>query len=299
VDGLRPSTPIYINGLEVGLVSDVHQSKEDLHRIVVEFQIEKNVRIPKTAVAEIVSTNLMGNMGVNLVFEGNCQGDDCAKNGDYIKGVAKGMLASFATPDEVKVYMDVLNSGLKDIMDTLTYRLSQSSEINHSVKDVRAILTNLRSTTGRIDQLMARSSGSMENTLKNLEAVTGTLKQSNQQIKSIIANADDLTKNLKNTDMSGLTNEAKAAMHKLQITLASTDKAIADLEGILSNVKNGEGAVGMLLNDPEFAKSLDLTVTHLQLLLQDVRLHPERYRRILSKKAKPEYKKPERDPGLE
>ena len=54
----------------------------------------------------------------------------------------------------------------------------------------------------------------------------------------------------------------------------------------------------MLLSDQQFAKEVQLTVKHLELLLQDVRLHPERYRRILSKKKDP-YSKPAEDPGIE
>ncbi len=284
VDGLRVSTPVYIHGLEVGLVADFTQQKNDYNKIVVEMQINPNIKIPKSATAEIITTSLMGGSAINLVFEGTCSNGDCVESGDYVEGVMKGMLASFATPDEVRVYVDELNKGLRGVLDTLSYRLSESREINQSVQDVRAILTNLKATTGRLDGVMARSSGSIESSLKNIEAITGTLKESNQQIKTILANAEAVSTDLKDADMKGLVGETKQTMKKLQTTLASSDKAIADLSALLEGLKSGDGTVAMLLNDKEFAGNLELTVKNLDLLLRDIRLHPERYRRVLSKK---------------
>jgi phospholipid/cholesterol/gamma-HCH transport system substrate-binding protein len=289
VDGVTISTPVYIHGLEVGLVAEFSQKAEDLNKIVVEMQINRDIKIPKTAVAEIVTTSLMGGTAINLVFEGTCSGDGCVKSGDTIEGVTKGMLASFATPEEVGVYVEVLNEGLRGVLDTLSMRLSESEELSQSVQDVRAILTNLKSTTNRLDGVMARSSGSIEGSLKNIEAITGTLKASNEQIKTILANAEAVSTDLKDADMKALVGETKLTMQKLQSTLSSSDKAIADLSALLQSLKSGDGTVAMLLNDKEFAGNLELTVKNLDLLLRDIRLHPERYRRILSKKEM-EYK---------
>jgi phospholipid/cholesterol/gamma-HCH transport system substrate-binding protein len=296
VDGLRQSTPIYINGLEVGLVANIRQAQKDLQSIRVTMEIDDEVKIPKDAVAEIVTTSLMGGTAINLVYDSPCS-EDCVANGDYIKGVARGMLASLATPDELKSYVDELNKGLKGVLDTLSERLSQSRELNESVTDVRAILTNLRSTTGKLDHIMTGSASAIEGSLTNIESITGNLKESNEQIKNILANAEALTNDLKGANMDELAGEAKKTMQKLQATLTTSEKAIGDLESILTNVKDGNGAIGMMLNDPAFANEMQLTVKHLELLLQDIRLHPERYRRILSKKYKP-YVQENKDPGL-
>ena len=66
-----------------------------------------------------------------------------------------------------------------------------------------------------------------------------------------------------------------------------------NLNSVLKNLgEGGEGAIAMLLHDPGFAQKLQVTVKDLDLLLEDIRLHPERYRRILSKKKMP-YEAPE------
>ncbi len=286
VDGVRRATPVYINGLQVGLVADVIQMDESYNNIKVLMELDKGTKIPKSTVAAIYS-ELMGGTRINLVFEGGCGTDGCATDGAQIKGVVKGMLGSIATPSEIKPYLDSVNVGLMNILDSLEYKLKNSEELNKSMKDVTVILANLRNTTGRLDKMMAGNAGSIEASLKNVEDITGNLKSSNQQIKNILASAEILTGDLKNANVSGLTSEAKATMAKLQGTLANSDKAIAELDALIKGFKTGDGALPMLMNDPKFADDLKLTFNNLDLLLQDIRLHPERYRRILSKKKMP------------
>ena len=300
VDGLRVSTPVYIHGLEVGLVADFFQQEEDFNKITVEMQINKDIKIPKSATAEIVMTSLMGGSAINLVFQGTCAGDDCVKSGDYVTGITKGMLASFTSPDEVKVYMEQVNNGLQGVLDTLSIRFSENEELVQGKEDVQAILANLRSTTARLDNVMARSSGSIEGSLKNIEAITGVLKESNEQIKTILANAEAVSTDLKEADMKALVGETKLTMQKLQSTVANADKAIADISALLQGLKSGDGTVAMLLNDKEFAGNLEMTIKNLDLLMRDIRLHPERYRRVLSKKKMEyEYTPKENDPAFQ
>ncbi len=289
VDGLRISTPILINGLQVGLVSDIFQDSENPNKITAELHLDNGTMVPKSTVATIVSDGPMGGTHIDLVFAGICNGKDCAQDGEYLKGFTKGLLASMVTPDEVRLYVDQLNGGLKDMLDTLSDRLKNSQEIHQSVEDARVTLANLRSTTDRLDKMMANSAGSVERSIKNVESITGNLKESNQQIKNILSNAEGISKDLKDANVSGLVGETKATMQKLQSTLASSDKAIADLSGLLQSLKSGDGAIPMLLNDKEFASNLETTIKNVDFLLRDLRLHPERYRRILSKK-KMEYK---------
>ncbi len=295
VDGLRISTPVLLNGLQVGLVADIRQDKNDLHKILVTLELDQDIRIPKTAKANIVTTSLMGGNAINLEFEGSCSGDDCLQDGDVIEGRVLSLLASMADPSEVDQYVQQISVGLQSVIDTLNARLKESGEIQQSVQDVRTILANLNNTTGQLDRMMT---GSVKNSVENIEALTTTLRNSNAQIETILNNAAELTTDLNNAQLDEVAAGAKEVMAQLKTTLSSSQNAVSQLESILSKVKNGEGAVGMLLSDQQFAKEVQLTVKHLELLLQDVRLHPERYRRILSKKKDP-YSKPAEDPGIE
>ena len=287
VEGLRISTPVRINGLQVGLVADFEQEGNDLNKIKVTFNIDDGIQVPKDTKAELVGS-IMSGSEIHLTYTSQCNGSDCAQSGDYLQGVTRSLLGSFATPDEMSLYMAELSKGLNSVIDTLNKRLSDSEELQKSMTDAKAILANLNSTTGRIDRLMAGSSSSIQGSLKNVESITGNLKSNNEKISAIIESAEKLSKDLEAINMAELSGDVQKTMTQLQTTLKSSDKAINDLSVLLKSLgEGGEGAVAMLLHDPAFASNLQATVKDLDLLLEDLRLHPERYRRILSKKKMP------------
>ena len=288
VTGLRISTPVIINGLQVGLVAGIGQETNDLNKIKVTLNINDGIQIPKDARAELVSASLMGGSEIHLKYRNNCSGADCAQDGDYLKGVTKSLIGSFTSPDELSEYMTEVSKGLNVVLDSLNARVAKSDELQKSVSDVKAILANLNSTTGRIDRLMGKSSSSIEGSLKNVESITANLNDNNEKISAILASAEKLSKDLEAINMAELSGDVQKTMKQLQTTLASSDKAINELGTLLKSLnEDGEGAVAMLLHDEQFAANMQETVKNLDLLLEDIRLHPERYRRILSKKKMP------------
>ena len=68
----------------------------------------------------------------------------------------------------------------------------------------------------------------------------------------------------------------------LQKTLEKVDKMMADLQ-------SGKGSMGKLITDEALYNNLEKTSKELELLLEDVRLHPTRYVNVsvFGKKNKP------------
>lgn len=299
VDQLQNSAPVLVNGLGVGMVKNIYLKPDDYTRIVVEIEVTKDVRIPKNTVAEIIATSIMGGKSINLKFEGVCSGEDCAKSGDYLAGVTKGLLDSMVGLDKLEDYTDVLRVGVTKMLDTISSQLKdKDNEVGKSLKDLQLTLQNLRSTTGQLDQMIAASKGDIIKILDNFEVISTSIKDQSDQIKNIISNADTFTGQLKDMDLKTTSNEANLAIANLKNTLATADKALADIAAITTKIKKGEGSLGLLINDKAFHENLNSALNNLELLLQDVRLNPKRYTRILSRKQIP-YEKPQQDPGLE
>ena len=70
------------------------------------------------------------------------------------------------------------------------------------------------------------------------------------------------------------------------------DVAVSSLSNVLKKINSKEGTLGLLIHDKKLYDEINKTVIDLDLLVKDIRLHPERYRRILSKKKMP-YEAPE------
>ncbi|MEL6846504.1 MAG: MlaD family protein, partial [Bacteroidota bacterium] len=113
IDQLSASASILVNGFEVGKVSDIYLKPEDMKTIVVTMNIDRGINIPKNAKAEIISTSFVGGKAIALKFDGPCEGDGCADNGDYLDGSMQGFLESVVgNPDELDAYVGKVTGGL-------------------------------------------------------------------------------------------------------------------------------------------------------------------------------------------
>ena len=123
---------------------------------------------------------------------------------------------------------------------------------------------------------------------KNLSySIQGVIKENDKKIASILENFDATSKNL--TELSSELKEAG-----LSKTVEDLNKTLVSMQSMLSSIDNGKGTIGKLLKDASLYENLDKASKELQLLLLDIKLHPARYRRILSKKEIP-YEEPSQE----
>lgn len=306
INRLKPSTPVVINGFQVGIVSDIYFT-ENMETIEVVLDVRDDISIPKNTIAQITSASIMGDKAITLLFDKPCKGNDCAQSGDRLKGTMKGLLGTMiGEPTEVDAYMGAVKNNLGDIVDTLkTKVMGEGGEGDATMDDLKVIIANLKSTTSQLDRLMAASSSKLTGVLGNMDALSANLKNSNAEITGIINNFNTFSAQLKDADVGKTLAKASTAMDgasdaltSMKTTLASADGAVKDLSAVLQKVNGTEGTLGMLMNDDKMYNDLERTIKNMDFLLQDIRLHPERYRRVLSKKKMP-YEKIESDPAFQ
>ena len=118
VDQLSASSPVFINGFQVGIVSKVFL-KEDMSTIHVVLNIDKGINIHKNAVAEIISSSIMGGKAIRIVENLPCNGESCVQNGDQLRGRTIGMLNSMVPQQDMQNYLTFVKDNLGDVYDTL------------------------------------------------------------------------------------------------------------------------------------------------------------------------------------
>jgi phospholipid/cholesterol/gamma-HCH transport system substrate-binding protein len=69
----------------------------------------------------------------------------------------------------------------------------------------------------------------------------------------------------------------KLAALDLEKTLSKIQATVDNLNQTLARINKGEGTAGMLINDPKLYTNLSSATNSLNVLLQDLRLHPKRY----------------------
>ena len=70
---------------------------------------------------------------------------------------------------------------------------------------------------------------------------------------------------------------ANLANLKLQETIDELGKTVASLNSAVAKVNSRDGSLGLLLNDKKLYTNLENTSRSLNILLDDLRVHPKRY----------------------
>lgn len=293
VEGLQKATPVRISGFQVGVVSDLYMKPDDpARRVVVVLDLNKEVKIPKNTKAIIMSTSIMGAKAIVLDYAYPCAEGDCAPSGSYLQGESRGLLASMLSEEQTESYVDILKTGLNEIIDTLNEEFLDStsnSPIALSIRDLRYTMSNLKSSSSELDIILRRSSADIQGTFKNLNSVTGTLQANNEKIKGIIVNAEDFSADLAKADLHRASDEVVASIKSLQQTLNSADNAIKSVNTTMTRINSGEGTLGKLLKDETLYYDLKTMSSNVDTLVNDLQTRPYRYIPFKSKRKVDKY----------
>ena len=266
VEGVVISTPVTINGLTVGKVMEINFKEDNSGKILVKLMVDSDFEFSKNSKAELYETGLIGGKAIAIV-PANDNAEN-AKSEAHLQGSVKAGLSELVnqklTPLQEKmvtmmISADSLLNNLNDVFDTNT-----KANLRKSIAGLNSTIESFKSTSISLNQTIKSNQGKIDNVLTNAEKLTGDLSKITNEISE-----SDLKQTLKN----------------LESTLQNFDKIIANLE-------KGEGSMGKLLKDEALYDNLKGASKEMELLLQDIKLHPKRYFRILSKKEIP-YTQPE------
>ncbi|MFN4081303.1 MAG: MlaD family protein [Saprospiraceae bacterium] len=308
VDQLRPSNPVLLSGFQVGLVQDMYIDKEDGKSIIVAINLNSGVEVHKNTRAIIVGTGLMGGKAIVLETPGPCQGPDCARHKDWLQGQTKSFIESLVgDPAQIDAYTERLRIGLTSVYDSIADP-NDPQGLGRSLVALERTLLHLEKITDRIDRIAQSNEASISRTMNSVAGITANLNAREKDINAIIANLGDLSAQLKN---AGIDQGAQTAIRTLdsltlslsalRATLNTTRQSMTRIDTLAQNLAAGKGSAGKILTDEEFYENLTRTTRHLQLLLQDLRLHPKRYNtvklKIFGKNKTPGYEIPYDDPA--
>lgn len=256
VEGLNVADGIKINGLRVGAVEGLEEMDKNLSGVVVAFQLFKEINIPTDSYAKIVATPL-GSTAI-VITMGNDK--TFLNEGDTLKGMeSKSMVEDLKetlapTVENVNNTLATLDSTIRKIGNVFDADAKQN---------IGQILEELATTTARLNNLLDPQKGSLAQTLEHVNDFTGNLNKNNDSITAVVNNLAKASRDLASADISK--------------TVSSLEKATASLNNILAGIKEGKGSLGKLATDDQLYKNLNSTSNSLNVLLQDLRLHPKRY----------------------
>jgi len=136
--------------------------------------------------------------------------------------------------------------------------------------NLRSVITNLSSATASVtrstaslEKLLDQQSGALAQSLAHINSFTDNLAKNDDKIDSTLLYLQNTTKNLSEANISGLINNLK--------------ESADSLKQVISHISSTQGSLGALINDKALYNNLNNLTRSLNVLIDDLRVHPKRY----------------------
>lgn len=253
VDGIIVGSSVMMQGVKIGTVNSISFLENDSIRV--NFNISGVRAVPEGSVAFIRSVGLL-EKGVIIERSGQM---GTLESGSRIKGVYdEGFMGSLeelgreAGPN-IKESTESLNSLLKQVDQML-------KEGGRS--DIEQSLSGLNRTINHIESLFSSKQTEIE------EAITH-LKNSMQNIEGLTEGQEEVIENM----LSNLESSSR----QIDELSGEMNKASQTLNNVLLKIDEGEGSLGLFINDPSLYNNLDSLSYNLSRLVKDLNENPRHF----------------------
>ena len=243
VNNLNVSSPVLVNGYQVGLVNSIHMLQSDSMELAVEIRLDRGFKVKKGSKLEF-NTDFLGGSSVNLLI--NPYGTEFLSPGDTIAGTrAVGLMDGVANvipkTDSIMSRIDSISIALQNLATDPSW-LSTIEAMSETMKQLQA------------------SSKSLKTVMSNLE---NDLPSIGNNLSDVSANFKKISSNLAEVD--------------IQSTFNSIDSTVVNLKQLSNNLNSTDNSLGMLTNGTQLHDSITSTLNSATQLLQDIRENPEKY----------------------
>jgi len=244
VTDLTPSSPVILNGLQIGLVYSLEMDPSNHHRVMTILNLDKGIKVPKGSTFELIVGTLGG---ATISFKPDYSETSYYSSDDLIIGKRKSGL------------MESLSSDMLPQVSLLLPKMD-------------SILVGLQTVV---------NNPALVQTFNNTELLTSELhmsaKQMNRLVSSLNNDIPQITSNIVtiSDDMKGVTSQVKSI--DLTTTYNSIDSTLRNIQLLTQKVNSSDNSLGLLMNDRQLYDSITTMLNNASLLLKDVKENPSRY----------------------
>ncbi|GEM_PF-289293 len=273
---LMPGSLIKVSGVQMGVVKSIFLS-EDQQDIMVEMNISNSeLKIPANSKAKLGS-DLLGTSYIDLII-----GQDTLSSGKAVPSKGPFLKQYDTIPPQVQYgAADIIQARIEPVeakVQNILIRVEkvvggiegalgkEGEELKRIMNSLKTTLSTVNTAVADIDELVLENKVYITKTMKNIESITGNLKQSNEKVTKLIANFTDLSDTLKNTDITG--------------TVAQAKDALAQVSTMMDEINNGDGTLHQLIYTDTLNRNLNAMIQETERLINNIKEHPNRYLQI-------------------
>lgn len=244
VTGLALSSPVLMNGYQVGLVHSMNLDQSDANKVAVTINLDKQIKIAKGSKIKL-DVSIMGSATISI--DQDPLAKDYYSPDDRIPGMRNpGALESIG--QTVGPTVEMLVPKIDSIL-TAVNGLLNNPALAQSLENMSVITTDLTVATKQMNQMMVTLNKDLPVLSGNMKTITGDLAVTTGKLKTM----------------------------DIESTYKSVDATMKNMESLTQRLNSKEGSLGLLLNDRGLYDSLNFTIGTAGLLMKDLKENPSKY----------------------
>ncbi len=253
INGISTASPILIQGVKVGAVTDVYLNPLESTLVTVKLSVKRRYALPEGTVARIYTPGLMSSTSIGLTL-----GDSPVMHnpGDTLIAQAEAGLMDQAT-EKLFAVADQVSAVGGELTEALN---SVNKILENSGSNIDSTLANLDQISTELASLLSEQSGNLAEAIEGFTKFSATLGDNTESIESVVANLEALSTELSEANLGG-----------------SLSTTLEELNTTLAKVNSAEGSAGKLIADEELYDNLSAVSGSLNELIVDMQANPKRY----------------------
>lgn len=260
VDQLAVSNPVLVNGYAVGRVSNIKIVQELENKVLVEIDIDSDIKLGDSTKA-ILNSDFLGSKSIFLSI-GEVTVPLQPKD-TILSEVARGLFDVFAaTAEPVSQNLGTTLRKLNTLLDNLT---ANSQHID-------AVLLGMKQTPQKVNETLDEANREMGEITGTLKTLAGNVNTTLAELRPTLQNFKSLSDSLRRLELNR--------------TLQKTEQTISKLNETFGRLNNGENTLSKLMTEDTLYVNLNTLLTDLDSLANHLNAYPKHFFAPLGKKHK-------------
>ncbi len=255
VHGLQPSTPIKINGVRVGYVTDVEINNNN-SPVQVTMAILKKVKITDSTIALLSAPSLNGSMSITIQ----------EKEGNRILGQKDTMIAMYDT--SILDMSDQVATIAASAKYTIAEADSNLSEIRQQIRN--GLVADMIKRIALFEKDMKRYQSNTNQWNEQADDVVISIRNTELNAREMAADAANTSKSLRELEK----NTKEASKTTIVADLKNISKNVRELRNAVAKATDKDSSLGKLLNEKEAYTEANKSAEDLDKDLKDVQENP-------------------------
>ena len=263
-EGLTTGRPVNLNGLQVGIITNVKFDSKNFNNIVVEFELTNpNIKKLKKGSKVLLNSDLLSGAYLDIAWGDSI---DYHSSRDTIPS-----LVSLALEDQINERLIPLEKKTNELISTADSAIKtieaifsrNTDNLDESFDGIKNSIKNLERVSLEISSLIRTEKQNISQIISNVNLITDNLKENNNKINQILENAADISDTLIASDINATIENAKESLQQFNL--------------ILYDIQNGDGTLTHLIKDSTIYLSVNKMIDEASRLIENIKTEPKRY----------------------